>query len=637
MIPGLGLAVAAHLAAVLVDRLRCLPHPHGGSLAAAGAVLAAVLTGAGTMVGAANTGGQSPAADLGVIGDLLHHCRPFERDPAARRKVVLRIDDIGGDRVRRGVWTHMVDDAFVRDAPVVLGVVPGDLAGPDGADLVRDLRRIECNLELALHGGGDDGRAFRFLREAEADRRIAGGLEALNAVLDRPVRVFTPSEDAYSAGTHRALVKNGITRVSGGGTRYFDHSVATYDAERERLITPEHVVDACRRTFERRDSCIVMVRPADYVTDGQLDPEKYARYTGMLDRLVAEGVAFATFGDLAETPRLSASLDPWDRERGLDTLTRHTDVFTTVSPLWYAIEADGALGPHVEDEAGYRAVLNLLHARRIRVVPTVASVRRDDGARNVDALRAVLHHPERRARHVEAIARLVTARGFDGIDIDYGGLDAEGDRAAFSAFVEDLGAALHARNRWLAVSVPARAAGAADGNGDPAAAYDWRAIAAHADEVRIMLHDDGRAAAGSEPGPVAPIDRIERVLERAVAEIPRAKITAGLPLYGHAWTDDEGGTGVTWRDVEALPEDPAAPLRVDSRSMAATTTYMDALGRRHEVWFETAETLAAKLALLRDYGVGGASLRYLGDEDPRTWEVVKEVYGWPGPVPAAGS
>jgi spore germination protein len=40
----------------------------------------------------------------------------------------------------------------------------------------------------------------------------------------------------------------------------------------------------------------------------------------------------------------------------------------------------------------------------------------------------------------------------------------------------------------------------------------------------------------------------------------------------------------------------------------------------HEVWYEDAESIAAKLELADSHGVGAVELWRLGSEDPRLWD-----------------
>src|SRR6185369_9473049 len=49
----------------------------------------------------------------------------------------------------------------------------------------------------------------------------------------------------------------------------------------------------------------------------------------------------------------------------------------------------------------------------------------------------------------------------------------------------------------------------------------------------------------------------------------------------------------------------------------------DEQGVFQHIWIEDARAFAAKLELVKRYGLRGYSVWKLGDEDPKTWEIVK--------------
>ncbi|HSD83176.1 MAG TPA: hypothetical protein VLG46_04935, partial [Anaerolineae bacterium] len=89
--------------------------------------------------------------------------------------------------------------------------------------------------------------------------------------------------------------------------------------------------------------------------------------------------------------------------------------------------------------------------------------------------------------HLNELGELATRKNFGGLAIDYRGLPAE-DRAAFTGFVKQLAARLHAENKNLAVVLPAPSI---DVNGAPdTAGYDWVAIGNAADIVQADFGQD---------------------------------------------------------------------------------------------------------------------------------------------------
>ena len=51
-------------------------------------------------------------------------------------------------------------------------------------------------------------------------------------------------------------------------------------------------------------------------------------------------------------------------------------------------------------------------------------------------------------------------------------------------------------------------------------------------------------------------------------------------------------------------------------------TYTDDLGQSHEVWYADGASVAARLALVQRYGLGGIAVWRLGGEDPASWSAI---------------
>jgi spore germination protein len=119
------------------------------------------------------------------------------------------------------------------------------------------------------------------------------------------------------------------------------------------------------------------------------------------------------------------------------------------------------------------------------------------------------------------------------------------------------------------------------------------------------------------------------VLDYATSAVDRRKILLGLPLYGYEWV--ESGHGRRRRSIGigralALAREQAAPAEYDEQREAASFRFVDSDGGRHEVWYDDERSLAAKLDLVRAFGLRGASLwRLPGDVDPAL-RVVRELF-----------
>ena len=304
----------------------------------------------------------------------------------------------------------------------------------------------------------------------------------------------------------------------------------------------------------------------------------------------------------------------WEQTPAFVSVNAHLDVIDRVSPMWYSVDGNGNVIPADVDSVYIdRAEVGRLKAAGVQVIPTVTNM--TDGEWRSDAIRTVLHDPALRAHHVGRLVELAVDQGYDGIDIDYESLSAA-ERQAFSAFVGDLAKALHAAGKRLMVSLHPKTA--EPGQFDHQQAQDYRAIGAAADEVEIMTYDNHWST--SEPGPIAPTRWVRDVIAWAVTQIPSEKVLLGVALLGYDWPD--GGEGVTVTHRQAMMRAGSHGAEIQRDGCSPWFRYTDARGAGHEVWFEDAESVAAKLELVSTFDLGGAFFWRMGGEDPNVWSLM---------------
>ena len=217
-----------------------------------------------------------------------------------------------------------------------------------------------------------------------------------------------------------------------------------------------------------------------------------------------------------------------------------------------------------------------------------------------------------RRAHVQSILSLIQSNGLDGMQIDYEDLPAD-DRDSFSAFVTELGQAIHQVGKVLYVTVHVREDDA--GYDSRNKAQDYTAIGNAADQVCLMAYDWHWGTGPS--GPIAPYDWVDRVLKYAVTRIATNKLLLGVGLFGYDWVGTTA-TNLTWRQVVAL----ASQNRVDEAwDVGAQSPHFSYTvdGVQHDVWYENGRSAAAKFDLAKRYHLGGVELWRLGGEDPAVW------------------
>ncbi|MBO5364062.1 MAG: sporulation protein [Clostridia bacterium] len=130
---------------------------------------------------------------------------------------------------------------------------------------------------------------------------------------------------------------------------------------------------------------------------------------------------------------------------------------------------------------------------------------------------------------------------------------------------------------------------------------------------------------------VAPIQNVRRVVDYALTRISRRKIFLGVPTYGYDWTlpYERGNPGApSLSPVEAvdLARRYGAEIQFDETAKSPWFRYTDDNGNLHEVWFEDARSIQAKLDLAREYNLLGIGYWNSMREFPQNWVVLNNEY-----------
>ena len=67
-------------------------------------------------------------------------------------------------------------------------------------------------------------------------------------------------------------------------------------------------------------------------------------------------------------------------------------------------------------------------------------------------------------------------------------------------------------------------------------------------------------------------------------------------------------------------------IQFDTSAQSPWFRYTDENGRSHEVWFEDARSIQAKLALISEYGLSGAGYWNMMRPFPQNWQVLDSMY-----------
>lgn len=306
------------------------------------------------------------------------------------------------------------------------------------------------------------------------------------------------------------------------------------------------------------------------------------------------------------------------------------DLLVEINPHGLYLQGEGAIGGDpgalpVPDETTPYAI-----------IPTLRNWD-DTGSVRSDLIDNLLIDGLARQNHIAAIVDLVVGNAYQGIEIDYRGVNPD-LRNEFSDFIARLKEALPS-NKVLSVrvEVPHQVS---DDTWDTGA-YDWRAIGRVADVVKVPTPNDPRAyVLGGQ---------MEAMLNWATGEINRYKIRLlistrsleqvggvnreltyeeALAAFGTVSTAPGENVVIPGQQVNFTLTGPQAStgMMYDANSGNYWFAYVDPNGVQRTVYIENAASIARKLQFVADYNLGGVSVQNLLTEptDGQMWEVVRK-------------
>lgn len=228
----------------------------------------------------------------------------------------------------------------------------------------------------------------------------------------------------------------------------------------------------------------------------------------------------------------------------------------------------------------------------------------EDGNFNNRLIHSVVNSEEYKNNLIRNLLKVMEEKGYQGVDIDFEYILAE-DRDAFTAFVQDVTAAMRGNGYRTSVALAPKTS--SEQKGLLYEGKDYRALGEAADHVLLMTYEWGYTY--GPPMAVAPLNQVRRVVEYALTQIPTEKIDLGIPNYGYDWPLPyvRGTTrAATINNVQAvrIAVENGAEIRFDDVAESPYFTYTEN-GVEHEVWFEDVRSLLAKFELIKEYGLRG--------------------------------
>ena len=301
-------------------------------------------------------------------------------------------------------------------------------------------------------------------------------------------------------------------------------------------------------------------------------------------------------------------------------LAQQLPYLSYLAPFTYGITASGDLLPLEDDTM-------LASARQRGTGPVMhLSTLTESGQFDTQRGELVLTDQAIQGRLIDQVLRTVLEKGYAGVDVDFEYLPGQ-LAAAYADFLSRLRRLLNAQGKFLWTALAPKTSAAQ--RGLLYEGHDYAAVAAASDGVLLMTYEWGYTY--GPPLAVAPIPNVRAVLDYAVTAIPPEKIFLGVPNYGYDWPLPfvQGVTRAqsisNQRAIELAIEHDIA-IQYDETAQSPFFHYTDAAGTVHEVWFEDARSMDAKLRLIAEYGFRGAGFWNLMRPFSQTWLVLDSFY-----------
>ena len=299
-------------------------------------------------------------------------------------------------------------------------------------------------------------------------------------------------------------------------------------------------------------------------------------------------------------------------DAGAASFAAHASFYDEIHPLWWHLSADGQqLLPYSSvDDA---QILGAALQNQVRMMPLVFF---DDAG----GLRAMLSSPGTRAQKVSELVAIAQQHHYDGLEIDFEQLFDASDRPAFTAFMSALAQAMHGAGLQLSAAVPALGTASVD---EEQNAYDYAALAQSIDRIHVMGYDF-HGVSSDHAGPIAPLGWIRAALEHVAQTGHPQVFTLALANYSvtpgtHRTADDAkrlcGAYDSTTDHMASCPYGHYDAGRAPHCSIGGAVTY-----------FEDADSIAEKMQLAKQYGIGGFAYYPLGGEQSDLWTTVARYY-----------
>jgi len=301
----------------------------------------------------------------------------------------------------------------------------------------------------------------------------------------------------------------------------------------------------------------------------------------------------------------------------------HADKVDNLVPTWYTVDKDGMVwgGPDP-------LVMKAAKEHHVTVMPIVSAM-----SFGTEGFHKFLQNESARQTFVAMLPEECKRHGYSGFQIDFEDISWV-DGPMLSSLVQAAATRLHRDGYQLSIATVPSAPGYPGQTPfgywiyrDWRGAYDLASLAKSVDLICLMTYDQHTSY--TPPGPVAGYPWVVENLDFALKQVPKEKLSLGIPLYGYHWyagmpkdnKQNIAASSISAADALQLAQSYDGKIQWDPVDRASWFFfYRDDM--REWVFFTDARTFEERYNLVKERGLQGFCSWVLGTEDPAIWNLL---------------
>lgn len=297
-----------------------------------------------------------------------------------------------------------------------------------------------------------------------------------------------------------------------------------------------------------------------------------------------------------------------------------TKGINVISPTWFYLnDNDGNLANLASLD-----YVNYCHSQGVEVWALVSNLENKDADST-----EVLTHTSKRQNLVNQIISMAIQYNLDGINLDFEALNREEVGDSYIQMVREL--SIKCANNGIVLSID---------NYVPTeytSFYNRAEQANFADYVVIMGYDEHYA--GSDAGSVSSLNWVKQGVADTLKEVPAEQVILGMPFYTRVWAltpeDENADSADADTDTAYEVSSQIYGMRAANELLAtkgAVKTWQEDCGQnyaeftdgnsKYQVWLEDAASAEARLKVMDENKLAGASFWKLGFETSDVWDTI---------------